>query len=171
MTSGEDNLNTPTFEELKLIGNVYHITKERLACQTKLTGDITIDLSMHNKSSDEALLLSKTKGYSKSKSTVRTKVRKKGEVEAVLNERQQGREERKEKQDSWFKHWEKGAEQKKRLGGGKRPKEFRTDNIEFGDEAEETATKKAEGIKSSLEKKAKSAEIRAAREKENNQKK
>ena len=43
--TGEDYVNPPEFDELQLIGKVFHITKERLACQTKVTGDITIDLS------------------------------------------------------------------------------------------------------------------------------
>ncbi len=45
--TGEDHLNSQSFEELRLLGNVFHITKERLACQTKISGDITIDISKH----------------------------------------------------------------------------------------------------------------------------
>ena len=47
ITSGEENLNEPSFEEKQLIGNVFHITKERLSCQTYTTGNITIDISAH----------------------------------------------------------------------------------------------------------------------------
>ncbi len=50
---GEDNVTEPTFDEMQLLGNVFHITKERLSCQTKITGDITIDLSLHSKDADE----------------------------------------------------------------------------------------------------------------------
>jgi 2Fe-2S ferredoxin len=44
IVSGEDHLTPPPFSELKLLGNVFHITKERLACQTCVTGDVTIDM-------------------------------------------------------------------------------------------------------------------------------
>ena len=33
MKSKTDSLNAPNFDEKKLLGNVYHITKERLSCQ------------------------------------------------------------------------------------------------------------------------------------------
>ena len=45
---GEENLNDPTFEEKQLLGNVFHMTKERLACQTKASATISVDLSEHN---------------------------------------------------------------------------------------------------------------------------
>ena len=45
--SGEEYLNEFSFEERQLLGNVFHITKERLSCQTIVMGDITIDLSAH----------------------------------------------------------------------------------------------------------------------------
>ncbi len=45
--SGDKNLTMQTFEETRLLGNVFHITKERLSCQTKITGDVTIDISNH----------------------------------------------------------------------------------------------------------------------------
>jgi 2Fe-2S ferredoxin len=48
IVSGEDYITPPPFAELKLLGNVFHITKERLACQTCVTGgDISIDISKH----------------------------------------------------------------------------------------------------------------------------
>jgi ferredoxin len=47
--SGEMNLTPQTFEELRLLGNVFHITKERLSCQTKITGDVTLDITLHEK--------------------------------------------------------------------------------------------------------------------------
>ncbi len=39
--AGAEHLNPFTDEERKHLGNVYHITKVRLACRCKLTGDIT----------------------------------------------------------------------------------------------------------------------------------
>ena len=67
VVSGEDYLTPPPFNELKLLGNVFHITKERLACQTCITGDVTIDISKHDKASDEAKLKNKTSNFSKKK--------------------------------------------------------------------------------------------------------
>lgn len=58
--SGEDNLTPPPFGEIQLLGNVFHITKERLSCQTYLTGDATIDISGHDKASDEGRRSKKT---------------------------------------------------------------------------------------------------------------
>ena len=49
--TGETHLTAQTFEELRLLGNVFHITKERLSCQTKVTGDVTLDISAHEKTS------------------------------------------------------------------------------------------------------------------------
>ncbi|MCT4640875.1 MAG: (2Fe-2S)-binding protein [Bacteriovoracaceae bacterium] len=44
---GLDNINEISFEEKQVLGNVFHITSERLSCQTKITGDVTIDISSH----------------------------------------------------------------------------------------------------------------------------
>jgi len=48
---GRDCLNEMPFEETRLLGNVFHITKERLACQTKFKlgneGQVIIDISRH----------------------------------------------------------------------------------------------------------------------------
>jgi ferredoxin len=40
--AGADQLNPFTDEERKHLGNVYHITKVRLACRCKPSGDVTI---------------------------------------------------------------------------------------------------------------------------------
>ena len=42
IVAGAENLNPFTDEERKHLGNVYHLTKVRLACRSKLTGDVTI---------------------------------------------------------------------------------------------------------------------------------
>ena len=44
IVAGSEHLNAFTEEERKHLGNVYHITKVRLACRSKLTGDITIQV-------------------------------------------------------------------------------------------------------------------------------
>lgn len=94
---GEDFLNVPPFEEKQLLGNVFHITKERLACQTFVSGDVTIDVSDHIE------IIQKPK--------LTTKVRKKADVEKVYEQRKIDRE-------------EKMANKPKRQGGNRRPKAF-----------------------------------------------
>lgn len=42
--SGAEHLNPFTDEERKHLGNVYHLTKVRLACRSKLSGDVTIEV-------------------------------------------------------------------------------------------------------------------------------
>lgn len=44
---GVDHLGPQEFKELNLLGNIFHITKERLSCQTKISGDVEIDISHH----------------------------------------------------------------------------------------------------------------------------
>ena len=76
VVSGEDNLESPTFDEIKFLGNVFHITKERISCQTKLCGDVTIDISAHDKDRDQEKLNQKTnQKYSK-----QVRVRKKSDL-------------------------------------------------------------------------------------------
>lgn len=136
IVSGEDNLTPPPFEELKLLGNVFHITKERLACQTCVTGPVTIDISKHDKASDEARLKNKTSNFSKKKQ-VKTLVRKETDIEKIRNEKiseqEQFEAEQKQKGDTWKNHWEKDqdANAPKRLAGGKRPKFFDTDKVDY----------------------------------------
>lgn len=93
---GDSHLQEPTFEEKQLIGNVFHITKERLACQTYLSGDVTIDISSH---------------LEKKKKKVVTVRRSREEADQVLEERKAAS---KEKRDT----------KPKRLGGGKKAKAF-----------------------------------------------
>ena len=46
--AGAEHLNPFTDEERKHLGNVYHLTKVRLACRSKLSGDVTIQV-VHKK--------------------------------------------------------------------------------------------------------------------------
>ncbi len=130
VVSGEDNLTPAPFNELKLLGNVFHITKERLACQTCLTGDVTIDISKHDKDAIESKMKSKNNSFQKSK--VSTKVRKPDEIQEKYQEREKIRQEKKVNQDTWQKHWEKdqAGNPKKKLDGNRRPKLFSTDGLE-----------------------------------------
>lgn len=125
IVAGEDCLTPPPFDELKLLGNVFHITKERLACQTCLTGDVTVDLSGHDKARDEQKLRQKTSKFSKKKAIRRTK----DDVEKMSKEREEeyaaSEEAGRKKSDEWKRHWEnteKDPLKPKRLGGNKRPK-------------------------------------------------
>lgn len=99
--AGKENLQEATFEEKQLLGNVFHITKERLSCQTYLNGDVTIDISRHLEQEQ------------KSKTTVVR--RTKEQALAVKEERIQKRKEINENRP-------------KRLGGGKRPRAFNFQN-------------------------------------------
>ena len=42
--AGAEHLNPYTDEERKHLGNVYHITKVRLSCRCRPTGDVTIEV-------------------------------------------------------------------------------------------------------------------------------
>ncbi len=97
---GEENLNEIPFEEARLLGNVFHITKERLACQTKAHGPVTIDMSQHEQKDEQK---DPEKKAAKSAVSRRTK----NEVERMHEER---REQKKQKP--------------KKLGGGRKPKAF-----------------------------------------------
>ncbi len=44
IVAGAEHLNAFTDEERKHLGNVYHITKVRLACRCKVAGDVTIEV-------------------------------------------------------------------------------------------------------------------------------
>lgn len=114
--SGELNLTPQTFEELRLLGNVFHITKERLSCQTKVTGDVTLDITAHDKST------SSPKAVSKSTKTV---VRKREDIEKSVRENEEKPESK--PVDGWYKHWEQedgDPNKPKKLGGNKRPRPF-----------------------------------------------
>jgi 2Fe-2S ferredoxin len=115
--SGELNLTPQTFEELRLLGNVFHITKERLSCQTKITGDVTLDITAHDKSTSSVV-----SAGPKSTTTI---LKKREEVAKAV--RQNEKESREKPSDDWYRHWENGEEdpsKPKKLGGGKRPRPF-----------------------------------------------
>ena len=42
--SGAETLNPFTDEERKHLGNVYHLTKVRLSCRCKVSGDVAIEI-------------------------------------------------------------------------------------------------------------------------------
>jgi ferredoxin len=122
--SGEMNLNPQPFEETRLLGNVFHITKERLSCQTKVHGDITIDISAHEKNSSTS-----KNDVSTGPKSSQVLVRKREEIEKSVRINEEKAQEG--NPDTWYKHWEKGAENPasanapKRLGGNKRAKPFK----------------------------------------------
>ena len=121
--SGEMNLTAQTFEELRLLGNVFHITKERLSCQTKVTGDVTLDISAHDKNSFTGKNES-NKASSGPKSTT-TILKKKEEVEKSVRESEE--KSREKPSDTWYRHWDNeptDPNAPKKLGGNKKPKAF-----------------------------------------------
>ncbi len=108
---GVENLNQLTFEEKALLGNVFHITKERLACQTYVKGEnVVIDMSDHNEDED--------KKNKKNVSTYKPSVKRKS--------KEQVEKEKKEKN----KEYRKKQEEKEALrpGGMRRPKAFKTND-------------------------------------------
>jgi len=130
IVEGFDNINSPSFEETQMIGNVFHITKERLACQMKVCGEVSVDISRHDEAADAAKINKKNNKFRKNKPAV-VKKRSKAEVDEIMNERRQKRDEKEVKRQSWEKHWEKEKDGLKRgTGGGKRPKTFRTDHLD-----------------------------------------
>lgn len=115
--SGEMNLTPQTFEELRLLGNVFHITKERLSCQTKVTGDVTLDISHHDKKAATPAATGP-----KSTSVI---LKKREEVEKSVRENEETA--RAKPEADWYRHWEKeGTDESKpkKLGGNKRPRAF-----------------------------------------------
>ena len=44
IVSGAEHLNPYTDEEKKHLGNVYHLTRVRLACRARLTGDVVVEI-------------------------------------------------------------------------------------------------------------------------------
>lgn len=118
--SGDLNLTPQSFEELRLLGNVFHITKERLSCQTKMTGDVTIDISAHEKNTFTG------KGEKEVSKSTTTRLKKREEIEKSVRENEEKK--RSQSSDSWYRHWEKEGEddpsKQKKLGGNKRPRAF-----------------------------------------------
>ena len=80
---GSENLNDIPFEEKQLLGNVFHITNERLSCQTTVQGDITVDISAHDQLNKKPVI---------------TKRRTQSEVEQIKEERKEKRALRPEKE-------------------------------------------------------------------------
>ncbi len=111
---GEEFLNSLSLPEQNLLGNVFHITKERLACQTYTTGDLVCEIL-----------------NPPSQKQVKSRVRKKEEIKEIHSEREKKREEKRAKDDSWKNFWEnkdeKNSSSAKKLGGGKRPRQMKVD--------------------------------------------
>jgi ferredoxin len=47
--AGAEHLNPFTDEEKKHLGNVYHLTRVRLSCRSKVSGDVTIQVVRRKK--------------------------------------------------------------------------------------------------------------------------
>ena len=126
--SGADNLSPPGFDETTLLGNVFHLTGERLSCQTRALGSATIDIGHHDKERDQEQIKKRTT-RTPPPSRKRNKVRKQKEVEAIKKERL---EQKKEQNRSWERHWEKDPAENppRKQGGYRRPRPFRTDHLD-----------------------------------------
>lgn len=138
--SGEDSLTTPPFEEVQLLGNVFHITKERLSCQTKICGDeiVVLDISGHDKQKDNEALRNKMKKGNFKKSS--TRVRKNISIDETKEQRRtESAQRRTENKKKWFRTWDEKKEvtedevsllSKVSSGGHRRPKGFKTEDLE-----------------------------------------
>lgn len=82
--NGAESLSDISFEEKQLLGNVFHLTSERLSCQTTVNGDIVVDVSAHVEDSIKV----------KPKTHRRTR----DEANQVLEDRKQKAKERPQKQ-------------------------------------------------------------------------
>ena len=137
--SGADNLSPPEFEETALLGNVFHITKERLSCQTKvLVGGATIDITHHDQRRDQEQLRKRT---THNPTRPSHKVRKHNEVEKLKEKRFKQRE---EEDRTWERHWEKDSDKapSHKQGGHRRPRPFRTDHLDEDGKKEDKEDKK-----------------------------
>lgn len=47
ITKGLDHCSPPTYQEIKLLGNIFHLTQERLSCQLKIHGEVEMDITKH----------------------------------------------------------------------------------------------------------------------------
>lgn len=137
--SGEMNLTPQTFEELRLLGNVFHITKERLSCQTKLLGDVTLDISAHDKNTFTGK--NEASKASQGQKATKTIVKKREDLEKAANESKEKYQEK--SSDTWYRHWEKGegeneenSNKPKKLGGNKRVKPFQFNETDKEEETE-----------------------------------
>lgn len=97
--SGEMNLTPQTFEELRLLGNVFHITKERLSCQTKITGDVTLDISAHEKNTSTGKV---EKASAQGQKSTKTIVKKREDIEKAEAQSKEKAEEK--RSDTWYRH-------------------------------------------------------------------
>ena len=139
IVSGEDALTTPPFEEIQLLGNVFHITKERLSCQAKICSDeeVTIDISDHDKDRDSEALRSKMKKGGPRK---QVKIRKKVSINETKEQRRtESAKKREESKKKWFRSWDESSEKsedemalisKISPGGKRRPRSFKTDDLD-----------------------------------------
>lgn len=135
--SGELNLTPQTFEELRLLGNVFHITKERLSCQTRITGDVTLDISAHEKNALPGKN-EKPTAVQGQKST-KTMLKKREEREKAEIESKEKSQEK--ASDSWYRHWEKEGDttdnKPRKLGGNKRVKPFQYNDSDKNEDNKE----------------------------------
>lgn len=113
--TGENNLTPPTFNEIKLLGNVFHITKERLSCQATCNGNVTIDVSHHDKAKDQ------TKTANKKFKKKNTLLKKKDDL---VSEGNQAGNFRPTNSDKNASDSTPRVQKPKIMGGGRRPRAF-----------------------------------------------
>ena len=130
---GEDNITPMEYKELKLLGNIFHITKERLSCQVRVNGDIIVDVSGHLDGKIVAPV--EVKQRDKSSSVIR-----KTAADLAISNAEKIKEEfapvKKTAIDENINSWEvaKDPMRPKRLGGNKKPRLFNYDENDYNKE-------------------------------------
>ncbi len=121
---GSENLGPPQFSELKLMGNVFHLTKERLSCQSKVFGEgVEIDITHHDQST--AGSFSTPKAFNR---PPKVHLRKGGAVNSNSGDTKSP-EKSFEKSTRRSLEEDQDRDQKKQFkGGGRRPKPFKYSN-------------------------------------------
>ncbi len=83
INANAESLSEISFEEKQILGNVFHLTAERLSCQTTVNGDVGVDISSH---------------MDLKRKNVVTKRRTKEETEKIIEERKTLAKERPQRQ-------------------------------------------------------------------------
>ena len=73
--TGDMNVVPPEYKELALLGNVFHLTRERLSCQTYIKGPVTVDLTTQ----DPVLFESKRQAATTKRPTQKVHLRRTGD--------------------------------------------------------------------------------------------
>jgi len=133
--SGEDHISPMEYKEIKLLGNIFHITKERLSCQVRVHGDIIVDVSSHLKG---------TVKVSQAQKNAAGVIRKKAAdlVKEEFAPTEAPKVVEPQSQNSWEQP--KDPMRPKKFGGNKRPRLFNYEESDYtkGNDSQKNNSKK-----------------------------